>query len=118
MALLAPSLSRVNQATPRRQHSTPNVTCWKRTLLDLAAILLLLAAFAGSASATNTGAPPQLVPYEMRAVAGNASLPFMYEVGGYGGDGLLGGGSDVEFAERVCSRFGGQRVLRRWITMR
>jgi sugar lactone lactonase YvrE len=61
-----------------------------RMPLALTAALLLVLSSVGVASATNTGIPPQLVPYEMQAVAGNNQLPYNAEVAGYGGDGQLG----------------------------
>jgi sugar lactone lactonase YvrE len=69
-------------------YGTNNVST--RTLLKLMAGLLFALSGVGAASAANTGIAPQLVPYEMQAVAGNNQLSYSMEIPGYGGDGLSG----------------------------
>ena len=73
-----------------------------RTLLQLTAGLMLLISGVGTAFATNTGVPPQLIPYEMQAVAGNNQLSDNAEVGGYGGDGLQGQASTLNSPEALA----------------
>jgi hypothetical protein len=55
-------------------------------------MLLLLAGIASPAFAANTGAAPQLVPFTVKLLAGNAFNSF---VGGYGGDGGPGSGATL-----------------------
>ena len=70
----------------------------------LATILVALSVSARSARAqsSNTGVPPQLVPYQMQAVAGNNQLPYNAEVGGYGGDGQLGPAATLNAPEALA----------------
>ena len=78
----------------------------RRIFTALATILVALSMSASPAWASpqssNTGVPPQLIPYEMQAVAGNNQLSDNAEVGGYGGDGLQGQASTLNAPEALA----------------
>lgn len=77
-----------DQVNPMLRNRSNSLTRTSFTLIDTT---LLLFAVAGPAFATNSGAPPQLVPFTISLLAGNASI----QSSGYGGDGQPGGAATL-----------------------